>query len=525
MVNPLPSECDIVIIGAGVSGLTAGALLAKAGLHVVVLEAANSPGGYMASFERKSFIFDSSIQWLNQCAPGGIIYEVFSYLGDGFPKCKPLTRIRRYRGDSFDYLLTTSPLELREQLINDFVGEAKGIRKFFADAKILGDRFRDLSNLMRARETMSLWEKGLYGVKMARWVLPIYKHLRVSAEKGLGWYFKSPDIKKIFCSDMMLTSILMPVAWAFTADYQASPPGGSQAFPNWLTKLVQSTGSQVLLNSGVEKVLLDAGKAAGVSLSTGETIRSRYVLAACDVETLYEKMLPQNKIPPDLRRRLREADIYDSAVVLHIGLDCTAASLGFNEEVVFLTRDDVSRQDHSSGNPHKSGLSIIAPTCRDSSLAPEGKGTLSIHCSARLDYADYWKTEEGMKRGKTYRAFKQEYAEIIIDRLEKTLATGLKEHIEVLDISTPVTYWRYTGNREGSVMGARPTNRNIKNKIAHYLTPIQNLLLVGHWAEYGGGIPVCVKSGANASLLVLKETNETVYKEVCAVMDGKMPLF
>lgn len=522
MVTQIPPKCDIVVIGAGIAGLTAAALLSKAGLQVVVVEAESRPGGYLAGFERKGFIFDSAIHWLNQCGPGGFVNKIFNYLDADFPKCKPLARIRRYKGDSFDYLLTNNPCELRDQFIHNFPSEAKGIGKFFADIKVLGGRMRAYNDLMRARETMSIWERGCYGLRMAHWALPILKHLRVSAEKGLNRYFKSADIKKIFCSDEYLVSIMMPICWACIGDFQAPPIGGSQAFPVWLYKVVESSGSQVLLKRRVEKVLLDDSKAVGVSLSKGNDIRSRYVLAACDVETLYEKMLPRGQIPADLCRRLRGADVYDSAVTLLIGLDCDVASLGFNEELVFLTRDDVSRRDHTCGDPHNSSLNVLAPTFRDPSLAPEGKGTLTINCPARLDYADHWKTENGLKRGNAYKAFKQEYAEILVDRVEKALAPGLKKHIEVLDIATPVTYWRYTGNRGGSIMGQRPTNKNIKNKIAHYRTPVENLLLGGHWAEYGGGVPIAVKSAVNTSLLILKEMDKTAFKELRDVVDGKV---
>jgi len=65
-------------------------------------------------------------------------------------------------------------------------------------------------------------------------------------------------------------------------------------------------------------------------------------------------------------------------------------------------------------------------------------------------------------------------------------------------------------------MGQRPTSKNIKNKLAHYQTPVRNLFLGGHWAEYGGGIPMAVKAAANLSLLILKKENK---KEFCTLRD------
>jgi len=60
--NQLPDRCDVVIIGAGAGGLTAGALLARTGLNIVVLEAESQTGGYLAGFKRRGFSFNTSIE-------------------------------------------------------------------------------------------------------------------------------------------------------------------------------------------------------------------------------------------------------------------------------------------------------------------------------------------------------------------------------------------------------------------------------------------------------------------------------
>ncbi len=521
---PLETEkqCDVAVIGAGISGLTAAALLSKAGLNVVVVEAESSVGGCIAGFERKGFMFDSAIHWLNQCGDDGFVYRIFNYLDTGFPKCRALTRIRRIKGDSFDYLLTSNPDNLRDQLIKDFPGAAKGICKLFARGKILGDRLRRYPDLMRTRETMSLPELGLYGLNMGYLAIPMFRHIGVPVEKGLYRFFKNSDIKKIFFSEEEMLGILIPIGWAYSGDYQTPPVGGSRAFPIWLTKLVESSGSEVLLKHPVKEVLVDAGRAVGVSLKSGETIRSRFVLAACDVETLYEKMLPRELIPLNLRKSLHDADLYDSGFMINIGLDCEAETMGFSEEMISLSREDVSKLERSLGDPHKVNLCILSSSTRDPTLAPKGKGILTIFCLARFNYGNNWKTGEGLERGPEYNAFKREYAHILIDRVSKALAPELRNHIEVMDIATPITYWRYTGNRYGSIMGARPTRKNIKNKIAHYSTPVKNLLLGGHWSEYGGGVPIAVKAGTNTSLLILREIAENAYRELRDLMDGKL---
>ncbi len=126
MLRPdLKDSYDVVVIGAGIGGLTAAALLSKAGLSVCVLEKEPHAGGYLAGFRRSQFIFDTAIHWLNQYGPGGILDRLFMAIGNDHPRAIVQKRIRRYKGDHFDYLLTSNPDEMREKLVLDFPLEKK----------------------------------------------------------------------------------------------------------------------------------------------------------------------------------------------------------------------------------------------------------------------------------------------------------------------------------------------------------------------------------------------------------------
>ena len=519
--NQVPDRCDVVVIGAGAGGLTAAGLLSKAGLQTVVLETQPQPGGYLAGFQRQGFQFNTSIQWLNHCDPGGFVYNIWRHLGGKFPTCAPLTRIHRYKSDSFDYLLSSNPIELQDCLIKDFPDDESGIRAFFKDGERLGQRLNVLNSKTMAKETMPFFERAIRSLQMLFWAIPIFKHVRSPVEKGLRRYFSTEGAQKIFCSQESFMSVMVPIAWAFAGNFQTCPKGGSLTIALWLCDRIRSAGSKVLLNQRVERVLLNGRKeATGVLLADGNSLRARYVIAACDVQMLYEKMLPNGCIPARLRKALHNADIYHSSFSIFLGLDCDASSLGFGEEVLNLTRSDVLREDHMSGDPHRTIMIVTAPSVRDPSLAPEGKGTVMIHCPAYLDYEDNWKTGEGLARGEAYRELKKKFADILLDRIEKTFAPGLRKHIEVMEIATPVTYWRYTGNTKGSISGVKPTGRNIRAGVARYKTPVKNLLLGGHCAEYGGGVPMAVKAGANASLIVMKDMKASAYEELKDVING-----
>ena len=113
-----------------------------------------------------------------------------------------------------------------------------------------------------------------------------------------------------------------------------------------------------------------------------------------------------------------------------------------------------------------------------------------------------------------YKALKEQFAQIIFERVEKQVCPNLREHILFYEVATPVTYHRYTHNKDGSMMGTRPGRINMQLKVAHYRAPVKNIFIGGHWAELGGGVPIAVKAAFNASLMVLKDVNKEEYKKL-----------
>jgi len=525
---------DVTVIGAGVGGLSTAALLSKAGLSVCVLEKADHAGGYLAGFRRKDFRFDTAIHWLNQCAPGGMAAKIFDILGTDHPTALPQKRIRRYKGDTFDYLLTNNPDELKEQLISEFPDDKDGIIRFFKAAKRLGRCFDEFSDFFRTEESMNFMERLANKKHLLKFAMPFIPFLRYDGEegikKGLSKYFKNEKIHRIFCSDTSLLSCLVPIGWAYYGDFQSPPKGGAQVIPEWMEYIVNFYKNDTFYKCRVKQILLEGDKATGVLLEhrgAEYTVNSKYVIPACDIETVYEKMLPASMVPEKLKARLRNADIYSSSVTVSIALDCETEALGFNEEAINLCNELVPRSEHQSGDPEKTELSILPPSLRDKSLAPAGLGTLVIYMPAYMHYKDNWltKTDENGNyvRNEEYHKLKNEIAEKMIERVERLIAPGLRKHILFFDVATPITHHRYTGNKNGTMMGAKPGRANMQNKIAHYRTPIKNMVLSGHWAELGGGVPIAVKAGANAALLILQKENKKAFKILADYMDAKIP--
>jgi phytoene dehydrogenase-like protein len=526
---------DVIVIGAGIGGLTSAALLSKAGLSVCVLEKEPRVGGYLAGFRRKHFIFDTAIHWLNQYGPDGMLDKLFSAIGSDHPKAVEQQRIRRYKGENFDYLLTNQPDDLRNQLIRDYPEERKGIEKLFSKARQIGRSFKNYNRIFRSEETMPFFRKLKNKFRMLEFAIPFIPYLSFSGEKGLkkglDRFFKNPRLHQIFSGEQELLGCLIPIGWSYFHDFQSPPKGGSQVIPQWLQHVVNYYQNPVALQCQVKEIFLEKGRCTGLSFEHRgkiQQLHSKYIIAACDIETLYEKMLPPDAVPSDLKKKLRKADLYSSSITVSLALDCTAESLGFNEELVHLVDENQHYNDQSSGDPRLSEISILAPSLRDKSLAPVNQGTLTLYMPAFMDYQNEWETKLDVSgkriRGAAYQQLKKEVADILIKRVEEKIAPGLRNHILFYEVATPVTHWRYTGNKNGTMMGARPGRQNMKNKISHYRTPVKNLILGGHWAELGGGVPIAAKAGANASLLILKKEKPRAFRLLAGYMDNTVSL-
>jgi phytoene dehydrogenase-like protein len=523
---------DVVIIGGGISGLTSAALFRKAGISCCVIEMDNRPGGYLAGFRRHDFRFDSAIHWLNNCGPKGLVTKIFKIIGDDYPKCKDQTNIRRFVSDEFDYMVTNNPDELKEQWLKEFPHEEKGIIRFFRDAKRIGKSFDRYANLSRTMNSMSWYEYPIHGLKMLRFALPFIPHVRFTGKKmkkGLSRYFTDEKLHRVFCSEPDVLSCLIPISWAYIKDFQLPPEGGSQSFPEWLTHTIETMDGEIFFKSKVTEVLVENNVAKGVRLEhrgTTHTISSKYVVAACDAETLFEKMLPPDSIPDKMKAGLKGAPLYASALTVALGIDCPAEELGLGEEIVFLADPTVPKNELGNGDPYLSGIHILASTVRDKSLSLPEHGTITLFIPAWMDNNDYWgcvADENGVySRGENYQALKDKYADILIDRVEKELVPNLRKHILYCDVATPITHYRYTGNKNGTMMAQKPGKENYQGKVASYITPVKNLFLSGHWAYLGGGIPIAIKSSINTTLLVLQKEDKKRFKLLANYMDGKI---
>jgi phytoene dehydrogenase-like protein len=188
-----------------------------------------------------------------------------------------------------------------------------------------------------------------------------------------------------------------------------------------------------------------------------------------------------------------------------------------------VTGSGLERLDHTSGDPDRTEINVLAPSIVDPGAVPPGKGALILHGAARLEQNDRWRTGPGLERGAEYRAFKRRCADVLVERVERCLGNRLSSFVELCEVATPVTYRRYSDSPDGAIMGLRPTRANLREGLARRTTPLVNVHIGGQWAVQGGGLPGAVLAGANAAAVILKAERPAGFAALRDAMDGRVP--
>jgi all-trans-retinol 13,14-reductase len=494
----IKDKYDVVVIGAGIGGLTCGALLAKEELSVLVAEQNSKPGGCCTSFQRKGFTFDAGINDLAGAERGGMLYNILEELGlkDEIEFIE-LTSPARIIGSDYDVPLM--PLErLTEELKKMSPGEGMGIDAYVQDCKAVISEMMALAepapDLLGFGDKMGLMVKFLFKSPKLR------KYGGKSYRQALIESFKEPKLRAILGS-------LFDTGWAATMPMMVAvqpafqyPKGGVQALADVFAKGVTKHGGDLALKTLVKKIVVEDGKVTGVELADGTKVRSRYVVSNADGRQTFLKLIGEQHLSPKLAKELKETRLTDPYFLVSLGVDIDLKAMGFDGTAILYNRSD-NIDDLWGGDSEKCSLVIMMHSLLDPSQAPEGMATVQIMTPLPYNYMGYWKREKDGTRSKEYKELKEALADKLIASAEKIIPQ-LSKHIVYKDIATPLTYERYTLNSEGASHGWFPAPGA---KMRSQKTPFKNLFQAGHWTFPGCGIFCVVLSGRNAAKLVLKE--------------------
>jgi C-3',4' desaturase CrtD len=487
---------DTIIIGAGVGGLTTAALLARSGHHVLLLEGHIEPGGCASSYRRKrpdgsSYVFDVGATLFGGFQPGGAHDWVARKLGTRFPVTAMEPAMQVWLPDRVVTRYGDTAL-WRAERHNVFPDQQVRAERFWQNQ----EQIADISWRFAARYPPMPPETVDDFVRLGLTVRPEMMALLPHIERTVGDELRRYDITdralRSFIDAQLLISAQVLAdesAWLFGAvalDLARQgvfyAEGGAWTIARTLADSFIRDGGELCYRTWVETILVENGRAVGVTTSDGETYRAQHVVANLTVwDTL--KLLGEHA-PRRLQRSSQRTPEAWGAFMLYLGVDEAAFPPELPEH-----HQIVVDYDKPLGEANSAFLSLHPAW--DRSRAPAGQRAVTV--STHTSVGPWWALRKQSRAA--YNEAKERMAERLLSAVERALP-GLRKHIRYMQTGSPVSFQRYTRRAQGMVggLGQRPEQSGF-NSLGVRATGIAGLWLVGDSTFPGQSTAAVTQSG------------------------------
>jgi phytoene dehydrogenase-like protein len=477
----------VTIIGAGIAGLSAGCYGQMNGYRTQIFEMGQNPGGLCTAWSRKGYTIDGCIHWLVGSSPKSEFYKIWAELGAiqdrSFVDHDALLRVEGADGKEF---VVYSDLDRLNQHMEDLAPEDRDTIEDFIGA--IRTSTRHDPPVEKAPELYTPAD----GLKMAN-RLPLLRVVRKWGKISVQEFaslFRNPFLRESFpavfnMADFPMAGMIITLAWLHNkaAGY---PIGGSLDFAKAIEKRYLGLGGNIYYDSRVVKIITENDRAVGIRLESGEEHRSDVVISAADGHSTIFDMLDGRYADDTVRGYYDNFPIFPPLLYISLGIkrnlkDIPSSVMGIN----FPLRKPLAVDDRTLDRMTAQVYNF------DPTLAPEG-GTV-----ARVMITSDYERWKGLReRPAEYRAEKKKAADTVISALEERFP-GISSDIDMVDVATPITFQRYTGNWRGSFEGWLPTVDNFGNRMSKTLPGLGSFYMIGQWVEPGGGLPPAATSGRN----------------------------
>jgi len=488
---------DAVVIGSGLSGATAAALLAARGHRVVVVERDQHAGGCAASFEHQGYAFAVGATVGMGLEPGGVVRRVYDRLGLA-PRFAPVDpAIRVLVGDRVVDLHADRQAWAAE-VARAFPGQERGKRAFWAEVARLA---RGLAHAAERFPVMPFAHpRDLLDTAAAAHpsLLPVLLKLRRSVADLLSDHGVDDPVHRAFLDGQLVD------AMQTTADDCAAPngalaldvyrrgaqyvDGGLRGIAEDFLDVVRRRGGSVRFATRARAILVDdRRRVAGVVTRTGE-LRAPVVVSTVPLANTAQ--LVGDDVRTRLHERARRHQTHWGPFMLYLGVDERALPAGVAPflQVTDVARDGGPTPVHDGGN-----LLISISPAFDPGRAPAGKRAITV--STHVDAGTWLDIAE---RPADYAAAKARMTERLLGQMERLLP-DLRSGLDVVMAGTPRTFERYTRRAGGTAGGFPQTVANANFAAPSHRTDIAGLFLAGDTVFPGQGALGVTLSGFNAA--------------------------
>ncbi len=513
------AECDVVVVGAGIGGLTAAAYLQALGKDVVVVDQHSVVGGNVSVFTHHGYEFDVGTHYVGGAGEDGLFHRVYGGLGlDADVEWRPLDR------DGFDhyvfadgstYAVPNGAGAYRERLLAAFPDERDSLSDYC-------DFVEDVSGAFMS--TMGAGPSDKLAVLFANRDTTLGD---LCERLGL-----SPRARTVIAGQHLvygvgparMSAVMHALVVSHYMDGAFYPAGGSTTLSETLAEYVRARGGRIHLRTRAERVLVEDGRVAGVALHSPTPVRESgvpaeirvpVVVSNADLKRTVLDLVGAAHFPADFTERVRALRMAPPLFVVYLVLDRDLGAEGFPNANFHVLPDDVDSEYDALARGEVSGdptVFLSFASVKDPGndrLCRPGQTNLQAMALVPGDHA-YWGLAAGpvggerYRRNPVYRERRDELTERVLTLAERAVP-GLRDSIAYIEAATPVTHERFVRSTNGTSYGFEMTPDQSLDRRPGPATPLPGLFLTGQGIMTGHGIAACMTGGVLTAGTVLGE--------------------
>jgi all-trans-retinol 13,14-reductase len=483
------SEFDAIVIGSGIRGLGAAALLARhAQKRVLVLERHTVAGGFTHTFRRKGYEWDVGVHYIGEVhRTGSPLRALFDDITDCRLQWEEMGDVYDtvvIGGQRFEYLAGREPW--RQRMHETFPDDADAIDRYldlvddaarsawtFFASKVVPPGLAAVLGPWMRRKFLRHSDRTLGGVLDD---LTDNRLLKAVLSAQFGDHGLPPGRASFAIHAMVFRHYLSGAAY---------PVGGASRIASSITPTIEAAGGSIVVGAEVTRIVLERDRAVGVELADGRDLRAPLVISDAGIANTALKLLPKgNRGRERLSAPLTRVERSASHICLYVGLRATADELGLGRSNLWVYPDadqDAAVERYLADPEAPLPLAYISfPSAKDPDFERRfpGRATIEVVSLAPYEWFAPWAEKRWQKRGDDYQALKDRLSERLLDALLHEVPQ-VADVIDYHELSTPVSTRHFAAYDHGEIYGLEHSPQRFREKALTPRTPIKGLFLTG----------------------------------------------